>query len=182
FYLSHWRHTGFDDEYQEETYRKAGLDQLRGFVEKHNALVFDANKIQMEQSFELEIEGIVLEGRIDQINFIDSGAAAQLPEVELTDYKTGRARTEKDAEKSLQLSVYALAARNILRLRPSRVTLYNLTTNEAVSAARTPQEMDSAVERICEAGADILAGHFPATPGFICRWCNYVPICPAHEG
>ncbi len=183
FYLGHWKSAGFDDDYQEDTYRKVGLDQLRGFVEKHNSLAIDASRIQMEQSFELDLEDIVLEGRIDQINFIDNCAPlTPASEVELIDYKTGRARTEKDAEKSLQLSIYALAARNILRLRPSKMTLYNLTTNEAVSTVRTPQDLDGAVERIQEAAAGISSGHFPAAPGFICRWCNYVPICPAHEG
>lgn len=185
FYLSHWKGAGFDDKYQEETYRKAGLDQLRAFVEKHNTLAIDTAKIQMEQSFEMNIENVVLEGRIDQINQVkraQNGAPGDSPDVELIDYKTGRARTQKDADKSLQLSVYALAAKNIFRLRPSRVTLYNLTTNEAVSAARAPQELESAVEKIHEAAAGIASGDFPAAPGFICRWCNYVPICPAHEG
>lgn len=183
FYTGRWSSSGYDDEYQEETYRQAGLDQLRAFVEKHNALAFDPAKIQMEKNFEMELEGIVLEGRIDQIDEIPkNGATSPVTEVELIDYKTGRARTEKDAQKSLQLSVYALAAKKVLALRPARVTLYNLTTNEAASAARTPQDLNDAMDKIRSAAADILAGHFPATPGFICRWCHYQPICPAHEG
>lgn len=183
FYSGRWISTGYDDEYQEEKYRRAGLDQLRAFVEKHNALALDTAKIQMEKSFEMELDGIVLEGRIDQIDEIPKNCAASpSPEVELIDYKTGRARTEKDAQKSLQLSVYALAAKKVFALRPARVTLYNLTTNEAVSAARSPQDLDEAAQNIRGAAADILAGRFPATPGFICRWCHYQPICPAHEG
>lgn len=183
FYAGRWISAGYDDEYQEETYRQAGLDQLRGFVEKHNALAIDPARVQMEKGFEMELDGIVLEGRIDQIEEIaNHGGASRAPEVDLLDYKTGRARTVKDAEKSLQLSVYALAAKSVLGLRPARVTLYNLTTNEAVSAARTPQDLEEAVEKIYKAAADILARRFPAAPGFICRWCHYQPICPAHEG
>ena len=53
-------------------------------------------------------------------------------EVEIVDYKTGRPRDEKKADADLQLSVYALAAQEVLELRPGRLVFYNLGTNEAV--------------------------------------------------
>ncbi|MGH9397743.1 MAG: ATP-dependent helicase [Terriglobia bacterium] len=183
FYLDNWKSVGFDDEYQEETYRKAGRDQLRGFVEKQNTIGMDARTIEMEQSFQLALGDITLDGRIDQINRLGpSGANGQGSSVvELVDYKTGRPRTEKGAEKSLQLSVYALAAKAVFGLNAARLTLYNLTNNEAVSSVRTADNLNRAVEDILGVAASIRSGQFDATPGFICRWCNYVPICSAHE-
>ena len=38
--------------------------------------------------------------------------------MELIDYKTGRPRSQKDADKSLQLSVYALATSRELQIKP----------------------------------------------------------------
>ncbi len=178
FYLDHWQSAGFDDSYQEETYRKAGLEQLRGFVEKHNPLAIDCQKIRWEKSFHLDLGDLVLEGRIDQINLVDSAGSNA---VELIDYKTGRPRTEKDAEKSLQLSVYALAAQRTLGLNPVRLTFYNLTSNEAVSTARTPADLAAALEKIREVASAIRANGFDPKPGFGCRWCDYLPLCPAHE-
>lgn len=183
YYLGHWKSLGFDDGYQEDTYRRSGLEQLRGFVERHNGLTMDASGIEMEQSFSLELGDIRLEGRIDQMNPLERQTeAAGPPEVELVDYKTGRPRTEKDAEKSLQLSVYALAAGRVFGRNPSRLTFYNLTSNDAVSTVRTPADLNDAEQKIRDTAVEIRAGSFEAAPGFICRWCNYPPICPAHEG
>ncbi|HEX5481903.1 MAG TPA: PD-(D/E)XK nuclease family protein, partial [Terriglobia bacterium] len=181
FYLNNWKSLGFDDDYQEESYRRTGLEQLRGFVEKHSTLAVDPGRIQSEQIFHLDLGDATVEGRIDQINFLDPAGAGPAA-VELVDYKTGRPRSEKDAEKSLQLSIYALAARRILGLNPVRLTFYNFTNNEAVSAARTPEDLDKAVESIREIVSEIRRGLFEAKPGFMCRWCDYKPLCPAHEG
>jgi DNA helicase-2/ATP-dependent DNA helicase PcrA len=178
FYLDHWQSVGFDDDYQEETYRKTGLEQLRGFIEKHNPLAIDCQKMRWEKSFSLDLDDLILEGRIDQINFVDS---TEPNAVELIDYKTGRPRTEKDAENSLQLSVYALAAQRTLGLNPVRLTFYNLTSNEAVSTVRTSADLATALERIREVASAIRAGGFDPKPGFGCRWCDYLPLCPAHE-
>ncbi|MGH9470352.1 MAG: RecB family exonuclease, partial [Terriglobia bacterium] len=175
FYLERWRDTGFDDDYQADIYRKAGLEQLRGFVERHNALRFDAASTAFEQSFRFELDGIAVEGRIDQVNLLDGKG-----EVELIDYKTGRPRSEKDAQKSLQLSVYALGAER-LGYRPVRLTFYNFSNNEPVSAVRTAEDLKETRREIQEAAEGIRQGRFEAKPGFICRWCDFTPLCPAHE-
>lgn len=177
FFLDHWNRAGFDDAYQEETYRQAGIEQLRGFVDRHNAIAIDPSAIEMERSFEFALGDITLEGRIDQITHLDANDAA----VELIDYKTGRPRTDRDADKSLQLSIYALAAREALALNSVRLTFYNLTSNEAVSSVRNAQSLRSAVDDIRRAADGIRRGCFDATPGYICRWCDFAAICPAHE-
>ena len=67
----------------------------------------------METSFSLDLGEVSLEGRIDQINPLDQGGERT---VELVDYKTGKPRSQKDADQSLQLSVYALAAQEQMKL------------------------------------------------------------------
>jgi DNA helicase-2/ATP-dependent DNA helicase PcrA len=178
FYLKRWKAVGFDDAYQEETYRNAGLEQLRAFVERHNAGEIDCARIRMEQVFTVDLGDVALDGRIDQITLLDPTRDGA---VELIDYKTGRPRTEKDAEKSLQLSVYALAARRALHLNPVRLTFYNLTNNEPVSAVRAPEDLDEAIDKVREVAVEIRKGRFDPAPGFSCRWCDFISICPAHE-
>ncbi len=180
-YLRSWRDAGFEDAYQEQAYKKAGLDQLREFVEAHNAKAIPAGDIQFEEHFALDLGDVVLEGRIDQINPLGPSARGGDHSVELIDYKTGRPRTERDANRSLQLSVYALAARRQLNLDPARLTFYHLANNQTVSTVRTEKDLEEAVEEIREVAGKIRALLFEPTPGYVCKWCDFVPICPAHE-
>jgi DNA helicase-2/ATP-dependent DNA helicase PcrA len=178
FFLGAWKDVGFEDAYQEQAYKKAGLEQLRVFVERQKENQVPAEKIRLEESFHLDLGDVVLEGRVDQIDPLGPPGD---PAVELIDYKTGRPRSQKDADQSLQLSIYALAAREHLKLKPARLTFYNLTNNQPVSTARTARDLDRAVDEIREVANQMRDLLFPATPGYVCRWCDYQPVCPAHE-
>jgi CRISPR/Cas system-associated exonuclease Cas4 (RecB family) len=181
FYLNAWRSAGFEDAYQEATYRKTGIEQLREFVVRHETIDVPADRIRAEEHFLLDLDDCVLEGRIDQINPVVTRGRERDSAVELIDYKTGRPKSQKDADKSLQLSIYALAARDALKLRPVKLTFYNLTSNEPVSTARTPGDLKDAVEKIRQVAGEIRGSAFAPKPGFACKWCDYVPVCPAHE-
>jgi DNA helicase-2/ATP-dependent DNA helicase PcrA len=168
-----WKDAGFEDEYQEQAYKKAGLEQLRAFVERHAAST--TLPLGAETHFALDLGDVVLEGRIDQINPLQANS------VELIDYKTGRPPSQKDADKSLQLSVYALAARDQMRLEPARLTFYSLTQNQPVSTVRTNKDLEAVLREIREVAAQIGLQLFPPKPGFVCKYCDYMLICPAHE-
>jgi putative RecB family exonuclease len=179
FYESAWRKTGFEDEYQEQAYKQAGLEQLRAFVEKQQSS--ETLPLSMESSFSLDLGDVLLEGRIDQINPLVPHGMEGEGSVELIDYKTGKPRSQKDADQSLQLSVYALAAQEQMKLRPVRLTFYSLTNNEPVYTLRTEQDLKAVKAEILTVADQIRQNHFPAAPGFVCRFCDYQPICPAHE-
>ena len=168
-----WKGAGFEDEYQEQAYKKAGLEQLRAFSKKHETSM--TLPLSAEAHFALELGDVVLEGRIDQINPLDAHS------VELVDYKTGRPPSQKDADKSLQLSIYALAARDQMRLDPARLTFYSLTQNQPVTTVRTRKDLDAVLGKIREVAAQIRQQLFPPKPGFVCKYCDYALICPAHE-
>jgi DNA helicase-2/ATP-dependent DNA helicase PcrA len=180
FYESAWRNTGFEDEYQEQAYKQAGLEQLRAFVEGHESN--QTLPLDMESSFSLDLGEVLLEGRIDQINPLVPRAREDEGAVELIDYKTGKPRSQKDADDSLQLSVYALAAQEELKLKPRRLTFYCLTNNQTVNTVRTEQDLKAVKTRVLAVAERIRQNHFPAAPGFVCKFCDYGPICPAHEG
>jgi RecB family exonuclease len=168
-----WRDAGFEEEYQERAYQKAGLEQLRVFVKKHETTA--ALPLSMEASFALDLGDVILQGRIDQINPLQNHS------VELVDYKTGRPRSQKDADKSLQLSVYALAARDQMGLNPTRLSFYSLTRNELVCTVRTPKDLDLVAKKVRDVAAQVRLQLFPPKPGFVCKYCDYALICPAHE-
>ena len=169
-----WTSAGFEDPYQEAEYKKEGLAELRAF--HASALAAPPDVIAQEKPFELPMDNnVVLTGRMDQVNRIAPGA------VEIVDYKTGKPRDEKKAEKDAQLSAYALAAREAFDWNPVRLTFYNLQNNQAVSASRDDKALDKLCGEIQEAAADIRAGRFPPKPGYWCRSCDYESLCPARE-
>ncbi len=169
-----WSKAGYVDEYQEQEYKKAGLDQLAAFHKSYSAAPADAT--MQEKPFELEMENnVTILGRIDQVNRIGRDA------VEVVDYKTGKPKSQKDADDSLQLSLYALAAREVLELSPERLVLYNLMTNEAIVTERDAKALAAARKIVAETADLIRAGDFPAKPGFMCGYCDFQPLCPAHE-
>ncbi len=85
------------------------------------------------------------------------------------------------AQKDLQLSVYAMAAREDLELEPVRLLYYNLQTNEVVAATRDEKALNQVRGAIQEVAADIRAREFPYKPGFICKTCEYRFLCPSQE-
>jgi len=179
FYETSWRNTGFEDEYQEQTYKQIGLEQLRAFVEKQGRT--EILPLSMETSFSLDLGEVLLEGRIDQISPMTPRAGENKDIVELIDYKTGKPRSQKDADGSLQLSVYALAAQEELKLKPRRLTFYCLSNNQTVHTARTDSDLKALKTRVLTVADRIRENQFPPTPGFVCKFCDYRPICPAHE-
>ncbi len=173
-YEAEWKSRGFEDDYQEEEYKKEGVAQLQAFFESYRESPGDMRVV--EEWFELPMENdIVVTGRLDQLNNLDGGG------VEVLDYKTGKPKDEKEAKKSLQLSIYAMATRQKFDVAVERVTLYSLTSNESVSATRTAKDYDAARAAIAEVADNVRAGNFPPQPGFHCRNCDYKILCPAHE-
>jgi ATP-dependent DNA helicase UvrD/PcrA len=175
-FQTEWTSAGFEDAYQEGEYKKDGIEQLRVF---YDALVHDPPKIlEQEKAFELPLENnVIVNGRIDQINSLGGKDI----DVEIADYKTGKPRKDIEAKKDLQLSIYALAAKEILELNPVRLVFHYLENNQIQVTTRDAKQLNEAQRIVQEAAADIRAGEFSPNPGRACRGCAYKLICPAHE-
>ncbi|HYL85264.1 MAG TPA: ATP-dependent DNA helicase [Candidatus Angelobacter sp.] len=169
-----WRPVGFEDEYQEGEYKKDGIEQLRVF---YAALMAEPPEIrEQEKRFELPLENnVIVTGRMDQVNKLGRD------DVEIVDYKTGKPKKDANAKKDLQLSLYALAAKEIFEWNPVRLVFHYLQNNQVQVTTRDSKQLEEAQKIVQETAADIRAGEFPAKPGYLCRSCAYRPICPAHE-
>ena len=173
-YETEWSSAGFEDEYQEAEYKKDGLEQLKAF---HGAMLAEPpDVLEQEKGFELPLaNNVILIGRMDQVNSLGRN------EVEIVDYKTGKPKKEVDANKSLQLSIYALAAKEIFEWNPARLVFYYLLNHSVQVTTRDAKQIAAAETIIQETAGDIRAKEFTAKPGYACRSCAYKPICPAHE-
>ena len=171
---SEWSSAGFEDDYQEKGYKQDGLDQLRAF--HASVLETPPQVLEQEKSFELPLaNNVTIIGRMDQVNSLGR------KDVEIIDYKTGKPKKDADAKKDLQLSLYALAAKEIFEWNPARLVFHYLQNNQIQVTTRDAKQLDEVQKIVLEAAADIRAGEFPPKPGFVCRSCAYKPICPAHE-
>jgi len=173
-YDREWSSAGFSDDYDEEEYRKTGREQLEAFHGKYMASPPEV--VHQEKEFDLAFEdGIVVSGRIDQINRIREG------QFEIVDYKTGKPKDLKKSGDDIQLSIYAIAAREALGFEATRLVFYNLQTNEAVETTRDAKALAATKQKIREVADLIRAKEFAPNPSYGCATCDYKPICPAHE-
>jgi ATP-dependent DNA helicase UvrD/PcrA len=173
-YDREWSSAGFPDDYHENEYRREGREALKAFHVAYMAAPADV--VYQEKTFELPMEHeIIVVGRVDQVNQIGKR------EYEIVDYKTGRPKDAKKAGEDLQLSIYALAAREVLDIEPTRLAFYNLMTNETVATSRDEKALAVAKQRIAQIADRIRAGDFTPKRGYGCASCDYQPLCPAHE-
>jgi DNA helicase-2/ATP-dependent DNA helicase PcrA len=165
------------DRYQHELYEQQGIAQLQEFISRAEQL--QPQVLHTEEQFSMKIGPTTLVGRIDRIDraFCDNPG----DRVIITDYKTGKPKTEEDAHKSLQLSLYAVAAREKWGYHAERLVFHNLDGNSAISTTRSDVELEEAKLKVEDVAEKIAAGRFEPTPGFHCSWCSYRFLCPKTE-
>jgi RecB family exonuclease len=162
------------DRYQHELYEKQGVEQLREFLAvAERAPTPDV--LHTEHEFNLQIGSATVVGRIDRIDRLSHDR------VVIVDYKTGRPRTQEDADESLQLSIYACAARESFGYESERLAFYNLEDNSLVATTRSSEQLEDAKAKVHDVAEKIAAGHFEPKPGFQCNFCAYRNLCPATE-
>lgn len=166
-------HAGLAEKYQHELYRAQGIAQIRRFLESRSRLPAPT-VLRTEEAFEIKIGKTVVAGRIDRIDDADGC-------VLITDYKTGKPKSKEDADESLQLSIYALAARQKWGYAIERLSFYNLEDNTVVSTQRNELQLRTAEMQIEDVAGRIANGEFAPKPGFHCRFCAYYNLCPATE-
>jgi len=118
---------------------------------------------------------IILRGRIDQVNSLGRN------DVEIVDYKTGKPKKDSDAQKDLQLSIYAIAAKEIFEWIPSARFSLLAGQSTARNQSRRKAARRGATCRPRNGGGYSRWG-ISREASYICRNCAYKPICPAHEG
>ena len=166
--------SGIADRYQYDLYLRQGREQLRQFLEcaRHDPA---PEVIETESRFEMHIEAARVTGRVDRIDRTGPDTVA------IVDYKTGKPKSQDDADESLQLSLYALAARETLGKRADRLVFHNLENNTPVITTRNDAQLEEARLRVRKAADGIAQGKFDAKAGYHCSYCPYRNLCPATE-
>jgi len=165
---------GIEDAYQHELYQQKGAGQLRDFLDAA-ARLSPSTVLHTEEAFEIRLRGTIVAGRIDRVDKLKDGG------IVIVDYKTGKPRTQEDADESLQLAIYVLAAREKWNYRVDHLVFYNLEENAPVITRRSDLQLQEMAQKVEAVAEKILEGKFEATPGRHCGFCAYRNLCPATE-
>jgi DNA helicase-2/ATP-dependent DNA helicase PcrA len=181
-----WRRAGFGDSQRENELRAMGTKALtRYHARLHDQ---DSEPVWFERSFAFRLGPHHLRGRVDRIDRL-TGASGEVEggdgagaEYELIDYKTSRPKTAEQLKDDVQLSLYALAAREAWQLESSRQAYYYVLDDLKVPVPRSEQDTASVTDVVLEVGEGILAQEFEPTPSHAaCSICDYRIVCPVAE-
>jgi RecB family exonuclease len=118
---------------------------------------------------------VIVQGRMDRV---DDGPGG----VVIADYKTSELdpeeKADENARKSLQLSIYALAQRELTGRAPDRVEMRYVLSGAVGSATCTEERLERTRDRILAIAESIRSGDFRAQPSERnCSICACRPIC-----
>jgi DNA helicase-2/ATP-dependent DNA helicase PcrA len=173
-----WRRSGLGEAEPEREL----LEKARAALRSYHARLHeqDSEPVWFERQFSFRLGPHHLRGRVDRVDRLPAGAAEGY---ELIDYKTSRPKTAEQLKDDVQLSLYALAAREAWQLESSRQAYYYVLDDLRVPVLRTERDAEAVKDIVLEVGEGILAQAFEPTPSAsACRICDYRIVCPAAEG
>jgi DNA helicase-2/ATP-dependent DNA helicase PcrA len=172
-----WRRGGFGSGERETQLREKAEDALRKYHARLGAQ--DSEPVWFERSFSFRLGPHHLRGRVDRVDRLsEPGGEAY----ELIDYKTSRPKTAEQLKDDVQLSLYALAAREDWRLESSRQAYYYVLDDLKVPVPKDAKDAEAVTDTVMEVGEGILAQEFEPTPSHAaCSICDYRIVCPAAE-
>jgi RecB family exonuclease len=169
-----WRRGGFGDSDRERELHakaRAALVLYHQHLEAH-----EAEPVWFERSFAFKLGPHHLRGRVDRVDKLPDGA------YELIDYKTSRPKTAEQLHDDVQLSLYALGARESWEVEAERLSYYYVLDDLKVPVPSAEMDPDWIARVVEEVGEAILAQRFEPTPSpSVCGLCDYRIACPAWE-
>ena len=174
-----WMHAGLGQgPEQRALHEKARTSLIRYHERLHGQ---GAEPVWFERTFAFRLGAHHLRGRVDRVDRLPTGAGAGEPEYELIDYKTSRPKSADELRDDIQLSLYALAAREDWQLPRTRQAYYYVLDDRKVPVPPA-QDPDSLAQTVLEVGEGILAERFDPTPSpAACALCDYRIVCPVAQ-
>jgi RecB family exonuclease len=189
-FAAEWRPEGLGDAATAADYRDRATSLLRRFHARELAVAGDAIALEQPFAFDLEPDDgspvVRFTGVIDRIDRHPDGS------LEVIDYKTGRARPQRDVDQDLQLTAYAYALRSGAVADPTtgeplpaaaRLTLHFTEADQRLTTTRSDAQLDAFAQEVLALARRIRGGDFAARPEqWRCRWCDFQRLCPSRWG
>ncbi|HET9102402.1 MAG TPA: ATP-dependent DNA helicase [Solirubrobacteraceae bacterium] len=167
-----WRRGGFGDSEEERQLRGKASAALTRYHERFQTE--PAQPMWFERQFTFKLGRHMLRGRVDRVDRLPGG------EYELIDYKTGRPKRADQLADDVQLSLYAVGAREAWQLDASQGAYYYVLDDQKVAVP------GDRAEWVCDVATEVAEGiqsqGFEPTPSYsACSMCDYRLVCPAAE-
>ncbi len=169
-----WRRGGFGDSDEERQLRAKAAAALRRYYAR--VAEEPVEPVWFERGFSFKIGAHTLRGRVDRVDRLADGG------YELIDYKTGRPRSAAALREDVQLSLYALGAREAWELDATQQAYLYVLDDQKVRVPSSEIDADWIADTVDEVAGGILAQDFEPTPSYtVCSICDYRIACPAAE-
>jgi len=169
-----WRRAGLGDSEQERQLRAKADGALRRY---HERLASEpVEPVWFERAFAFRIGAHTLRGRVDRVDRLAGGG------YELIDYKTGRPRSRAALKEDVQLSLYAVGAREAWQLDSSQQSYLYVLDDAKVRVPSDEIDAGWIADTVQEVAGAIMAQDFEPAPSYaVCSTCDYRIACPAAE-
>lgn len=165
---------GFENKKHKEQFFKKGQDYLLGYFKNEFNKKIIPEKLEYKFTLNL-FKDLKIGGTIDRVDRVSKD------KLEVIDYKTGASiPTQKEVDKDLQLSIYALAVSDIYKVKPENIklSLYYLDTQEKISTTRTLKELQEVKDKLYEYKQKIESSDFKCGNSYFCQNnCEFKMFC-----
>jgi DNA helicase-2/ATP-dependent DNA helicase PcrA len=169
-----WRRNGFGASDEERQLHEKATTALQRYHARCHAE--PARPVWFEKAFSFRLGAHTLRGRVDRVDELPDGR------YELIDYKTGRPKTQSQLREDVQLSLYAVGAREAWHVDAERQSYLYVLDDEKVPVPTEDIDRDWISETVAEVADGILGQGFEPTPSYAaCSTCDYRIACPAAE-
>src|SRR5262245_7598029 len=158
-------------------YRKVGEACIVKYYDRYHPFD-DGETIGLEEAITLSLDDhghYQIQGYIDRLVRREPGV------YEIQDFKTsgGWLPTEAELRKDRQLALYQMAVeKRYPDARDIRLVWHYLVADRRLTSRRTAEELARHRSQAIELIDSIeKTQEFPARPGVLCRWCDYLEIC-----
>jgi len=171
-----WIPIGYSSYPHQKRMKKEGERILKDFFNQFHPP--EGKILVIEKKFKIRLEkDIFITGKIDRVDKKTD------KKIEIIDYKTGKMPEEKQLKKSLQLSIYALAAtdKGIFGKKLDEIILsfYFLNDGKKISFQKSEEEIEKVKKEIKELVEEIRKEKFEPNVGPWCDFCPFRIICEA---
>ena len=165
---------GYLNKKHKQEFFKKGEEYLLGFLK--NSYDVKTKTISLEEKFNIKIDdSLKIGGTIDRVDDLGQGR------YEIIDYKTGaNIPTQKEVDKDMQLSFYALAVSTLYKVKPEdiKLSLYYFDTQEKITTYRTAEQLDDLKKEILEIKKEIEGSDFKCNGNYFCQQgCEFSMFC-----
>jgi DNA helicase II / ATP-dependent DNA helicase PcrA len=169
-----WRRGGLRLGEEERQLREKARNALTLYHRRFEAE--ESEPVWFERAFSFKLGPHLLRGRVDRVDRLPDG------DYELIDYKTGRPKSPSELREDIQLSLYAVGAREAWQLESSRQAYHYVLDDVKVPVERDDADREWITETVMTVADGVLAQDFEPTPSYAaCSVCDYRIVCPAAE-